>query len=178
MRMPGRQSLRRNAPVAVVVFASSLSAVAGVLAIAIGTRTANDRPACTAGKLLPDARCTPGKRMSSSVQQVCVPGYAKSVRNVTSATRNDVLRQYDFKAKGEFEVDHLIPLSIGGSNDEDNLWPQPAPGFHLKDRLEFALWKAVCDGRVNLQDAQRQMAKDWTAVKLPALPGVSPAPRR
>ena len=43
------------------------------------------------------------------------------------------------QAPGAFEVDHFIPLEIGGSNDLTNLWPEPAaptPGFHQKDQFE------------------------------------------
>jgi hypothetical protein len=30
-----------------------------------------------------------------------------------------------------------------------------------KDELEFKLYKLVCDGRVPLSEAQREMGKDW-----------------
>ena len=37
---------------------------------------------------------------------------------------------------GEYEVDHFVPLELGGSNDISNLFPEaasPKPGFHEKD---------------------------------------------
>ena len=43
------------------------------------------------------------------------------------------------QALGAYEVDHFIPLEIGGSNDLTNLWLEPAsptPGFHQKDQFE------------------------------------------
>lgn len=157
---PPRPSRRS---VAVSVVAATIAVTAAAVAINPG-----DHPACTTG-LLPDRSCTPGIVLTSSKPKVCTPGYAQTVRNVTDATRRDVRARYDFKG-GDHEIDHLVPLSLGGSNDERNLWPEPAPAFHVKDRLEFAAWRAVCAGKLKLRDVQRQFARDWTTVKVPALP--------
>ncbi|HKW85912.1 MAG TPA: hypothetical protein VJM82_02480, partial [Nitrospiraceae bacterium] len=64
------------------------------------------------------------------------------------------------------EIDHLISLELGGSNDLTNLWPEPyspAPGAHEKDKLENALHKAVCGGKMTLKEAQQKIATDWYA---------------
>jgi hypothetical protein len=47
------------------------------------------------------------------------------------------------------EVDHLIPLELGGSNAVTNLWPEPyspKAGAREKDVLENFLPRAVCGG--------------------------------
>lgn len=145
-------------------------AAALTLAVATGAVVRENRgPDCRTG-LLPDRACTPGQVLTSSKPKVCTAGYAQTVRNVTSTTRRKVIERYDYSPIGEFEIDHLVPLSLGGSNDVTNLWPEPAPAFRVKDRLEFATWRAVCDGRLKLRDVQRQFARDWTTVKVPALP--------
>ena len=62
------------------------------------------------------------------------------------------------------EVDHLVPLELGGSNDIRNLWPQPdapRPGWEEKDQLENELHAEVCDGRMALADAQHCIAANW-----------------
>ncbi len=41
------------------------------------------------------------------------------------------------------------------------VWPQPAPDYHVKDELEFALCSAVCFGKVPLAQAQAEIAGDW-----------------
>lgn len=162
--MAGRQLLRK-------LIAGQV--VAGVLTLGLATgallREQDQEADCRTG-LLPDARCTPGQVLTTSKRKVCTPGYAQTVRNVTTMTRRRVIARYDFKPSGRFEMDHLVPLSLGGSNDVTNLWPETAPMFYLKDRLEFALWRAVCDGRVKLRDAQLQIAKDWPTVRIPGLP--------
>lgn len=64
-----------------------------------------------------------------------------------------------------YEEDHLIPLSIGGApEDTKNLWPQPRNSqwnAEKKDELEFKLYKLVCDGKVPLDEARKEIAQDW-----------------
>jgi hypothetical protein len=68
---------------------------------------------------------------------------------------------------GAYELDHFIPLELGGSNEKANLWPEaadPVPGFHEKDKVENYLHKLVCNYNISLKDAQVLMANDWVAV--------------
>jgi hypothetical protein len=51
------------------------------------------------------------------------------------------------------EIDHLIPLELGGSNAPENLWPQRYDGERnaaRKDRLERRLHAMVCRGEISL----------------------------
>jgi hypothetical protein len=64
------------------------------------------------------------------------------------------------------EIDHIISLELGGSNDPANLFPERAnahPGYHLKDKLENAAHAWVCQGRIDLRVAQRKIAANWEA---------------
>lgn len=118
----------------------------------------------------PDGACTPGAIFPDATSdQVCRSGYSSSVRNVPAELSRQVYAAYGVleRTTGEHEVDHLVPLEIGGSNDIANLWPQaaaPPPGFHEKDRVENYLHDQVCAGRMALLDAQRAIATDWVAV--------------
>lgn len=131
----------------------------------LGERTKTDGCAINGG--LQDHACTPGAIISSAgKEQICKPGYAKSVRNVPEAEKNQVYAEYGIRSHraGEYEVDHLVSLELGGSNDIANLWPEaaePRPGFHEKDRFENYLHDQVCSGALSLQDAQRRIANDW-----------------
>jgi hypothetical protein len=65
------------------------------------------------------------------------------------------------------ELDHLIPLELGGASDVANLWPEPWNGdanAHMKDAVENFLNREVCRGTIALVEAQRQIATDWLAV--------------
>jgi hypothetical protein len=91
------------------------------------------------------------------------------VRNVPETEKDQVYAEYGIAshAPSEYEVDHLIPLELGGSNDIANLWPEraaPTPGFHEKDKVENYLHDQVCNGTLALKDAQAEIAKNWLDV--------------
>jgi hypothetical protein len=71
---------------------------------------------------------------------------------------------------GLVEIDHIIPLELGGSNDPANLFPEDAtfanhaPGFHVKDKLENKLHTLVCSGAMSLSYAQHRIASDWESL--------------
>jgi hypothetical protein len=99
------------------------------------------------GVLLPDPVATPGATFQVTVEQFCTSGYTEKARNVSKALKAQVYTLYGAtQVPGVCcEVDHLIPLELGGSNDMTNLWPQPyspKPGAREKDILETS-----CTGR-------------------------------
>ncbi|MGB8647642.1 MAG: HNH endonuclease [Anaerolineae bacterium] len=140
----------------------------------IGKRTKTS--GCAAHNALPDSACTPGAIIATATtDQICQPGYSKNVRNVTTSVKNQVYAEYGIteRATGEYEVDHLISLELGGSNAIANLWPEPAeprPGFHEKDKVENYMHAQVCNGAISLGDAQAQIATNWLALyqRMPA----------
>jgi hypothetical protein len=117
--------------------------------------------------ILPDLKLTPGDAFDVTVQDICTPGYAKKVRNVPQAEKEQVYREYGITAHPPhaFEVDHLIPLELGGSNSIKNLWPESyltSPwNARVKDRLEARLHARVCAGTLDLKTAQQAIATDW-----------------
>lgn len=122
---------------------------------------------------LPDHNCTPGAVFTDATPEViCVSGYTKTVRNVSAKLKKEVYGEYGLDSHqelGTYEVDHLIPLELGGNNDIANLFPEaaiPIPGFQEKDLVENYLHQEVCSGRVLLDSAQKQIANDWVAVYL------------
>lgn len=83
--------------------------------------------------------------------------------------KKEVYRRYGLKKRIGFwrdteEVDHLIPLEIGGADSVWNLWIEPAPSFHKKDILENKMRHLVCvDKKLTLKEAQSCIASDWKA---------------
>src|SRR6267143_3598278 len=87
---------------------------------------------------LPDKSATPGKTLTTDIKVICKPGYAKSVRSVSENEKRAVYNLYIVTKEKKVccEVDHLIPLELGGSNELSNLWPQPyvpIPAAYEKD---------------------------------------------
>jgi hypothetical protein len=117
--------------------------------------------------LYPNPSLTPGAVLATDASIICTPGYASSVRNVSTATKKEVYAEYGAsypQPTGAYEVDHFIPLEIGGSNDIKNLWLEPAtpmPGFHQKDQFENFEHDQVCNGTISAAEAQSRMVSDW-----------------
>jgi hypothetical protein len=134
----------------------------------IGQRTKTTD--CVSVNAMPDSACTPGAIFPDATKdKICVPGYSSKVRNVPDSVKNNAYAEYGVVSHttGQYEVDHLISLELGGSNDIANLWPEPAdprPGFHEKDKVENYLHDQVCSGNMSLQDAQSKIANDWFSV--------------
>jgi len=128
------------------------------------TRTAG----CRQGTL-PDRRCSPGAYSSGLTKAViCSPSFRTSaIRNVPQSEKYAVEREYGMAEKPygrTLEIDHIVSLELGGSNDISNLFPERAPGYHGKDRLENRLHSMVCSGAVTLAAAQSRLAADWPAL--------------
>lgn len=137
--------------------------------ISLGSRSKSAD--CIDENASPDHACTPGAVFeNATLKQICTPGYTKTVRNVSTKLKQTVYAEYNVsypQIRGSYEVDHLIPLAIGGNNDIANLFPQPAepaPGFKEKDLVEVYLHEEVCANRVVLNIAQRRIASDWLSI--------------
>lgn len=112
-----------------------------------------------------------------TVDMVCTKGYTKCVRSVSAAIKRAVYKAYNMPAGNHTgvcdvdegcEIDHLISLELGGSNDRKNLWPQPYQGLkfnaHVKDQLENFYHDQVCrTGKITLKTAQKEISTDWVA---------------
>jgi hypothetical protein len=127
---------------------------------------------------LPDRRCTPGAvnpavTPATIARTICAAGWTATVRppeRVTEPEKLASLRAYGEAGASGYEYDHLVPLELGGAvNDPRNLWPEPdygtRQGFDLnpKDELETLLKHRVCEGRLSLAEAQRQIGFNWVA---------------
>ncbi len=119
--------------------------------------------------LLPDPKMTPGATLPVTRADICVSGYTQKVRNVPLDIKRQVYAEYGIQSHkpGDYEVDHLISLELGGSNSLKNLWPQSYKtqpwNARVKDALENEMHAEVCDGRLDLATAQHDIATDWIA---------------
>lgn len=136
---------------------------------------------CTRGPD-PDRRCSPGAYYRALAKRVlCSASFRTGqVRDVSETTRHEIEVEYGMPARNygrSLEIDHIVALELGGSNDESNLFPegrQAHPGYTAKDRLENRAHDLVCAGAIRLRVAQRRMATDWIAFYVQVF-GVAPS---
>lgn len=119
-------------------------------------------------RVLPNRTLAPGDVLTKNLTIICVTGYSSTVRDVPLSLRKEIFARdgYDYEAMKNVddELDHIIPLCLGGSNDEDNLFVQlaePRPGYKEKDKLENYLCDHVCSGEIDITYAQFKIAEDW-----------------
>jgi hypothetical protein len=146
-------------------------------------------------RILPDASHTPGKTdpaitdatvlcahqwAQGPAGQPPVKGggktYSQAARVTPESLKNQVFADYGLQNPHDdgksYEIDHLIPLSLGGRDVEQNLWPQTRDrsfqmNAWLKDKLESRLYNILCnhqdgDPPLTVQEAQTAIHDDWT----------------
>jgi hypothetical protein len=115
---------------------------------------------------MPAPRLTPGEAFPGvGPSTFCVSGYTKRVRDVSTAMRRQVFAEYQvpYAQHAAYEVDHLIPLELGGDNSIKNLWPEKGSRPNPKDGLENELHNLVCRGELSTATAQHAIATNWVA---------------
>jgi hypothetical protein len=128
--------------------------------------------------VLPDPRCTPGAidarvTQANAEDTICARGWTATVRPPEAVTERDTrqaLAAYGYYAGHRvYQLDHLVPVELGGSNAGENLWLEvdypggsPRSGYlNPKDRVEERLHALVCQGRISLARAQTAIRTDW-----------------
>jgi hypothetical protein len=120
----------------------------------------------------PDRRCSPGAYYSRLTKAVICSAsfHTGSIRNVPQSEKFQVETEYGMPARlygRSIEIDHIVPLELGGSNDIANLYPEPGSrkaNYHVKDELENKLHDLVCSGAMELRTAQRGIATNWETI--------------
>lgn len=93
--------------------------------------------------------------------------YVRAARPSTSYTNGIKLKlmldqDIDVTRAGEFELDHKLPIELGGHpRNPANLWLQAWDGAHAKDKLENRLHRMVCAGKIPIDAAQACIWDDW-----------------
>lgn len=145
---------------------------------------------CQANGKLPDAGCTPGVTNPNITQanigkNICKRAWTgkswtgknpytgkqatgtstlRPQTNYTSKLRNLQMIAYGIGGKkpGDYEEDHLISLQLGGNPvDPRNLWPEFGASPNTKDGFENYLNAMICQRKMTLKEAQRQISSDW-----------------
>lgn len=118
-------------------------------------------------KLLPNRALTPGVAVAIRRRDVCAAEENDPSWLIPASVQQRALQEYGIAPSQarEYQLDYLIPPALGGTNDIRNLWPEPYSqtvwNAHTKDALENRLRELVCQGQLDLPEAQREIAADW-----------------
>jgi len=115
---------------------------------------------------IPDSRITPGAALLVTGPAVCAQANTKN-KMVPVALQQKVFEEYGIAGADPraYEVDYLVTPALGGADDIHNLWPHSYSATvwnaQVKDALEDRLREMVCDGSLDLTEAQRDIAANW-----------------
>jgi len=147
----------------------------------------------------PNPNLTQGRLFGDRIAHVCDADFRTStIRADTQAMKCEVFVAYGIQCRpcvssattacGEYEIDHWLPLTDGGSDGSEttahitsNLWPQPGYrkpyiytlpdgttghwGARRKDVVENEIHRALCNGRLLAGGVSAAMA-DWPHIYL------------
>lgn len=76
-------------------------------------------------------------------------------RNVTSAQKKRIYEDYGIpvRCRKFYTIDHFIPLSLGGTNRLNNLWPEAKSIKKTRQNLELDLFHLLQSGQISQADA-------------------------
>jgi hypothetical protein len=119
--------------------------------------------------IIPDPTLTPGAVRTTNIGEICSAS-TNTLRHWSRERDDHILAEYGLPmgAHPQYEIDHLVPLCVGGADDDRNLWPEPRrstePEWNAerKDELEACMCSMVCSGGIDPEIAQRAFTDDWT----------------
>lgn len=108
----------------------------------------------------PDEVLTPGELCNRPDSYRYPEKVAYCERDVSTNLKKEIFVNYDqigYRTREmnrmAFKIDHLIPLCMGGSNSERNLWPQHESVYQITDPLEPLLCEKMASGRLSQKRA-------------------------
>jgi hypothetical protein len=104
----------------------------------------------------PDLQMTPGSYCDRPQSYRYSERVPCCERSVSSGRKRQIIEDYNKKLgydirsgdRQQFKIDHLIPLCAGGSNNDDNLWPQHESVYKVTDELEGLICVKMSQGKL------------------------------
>ncbi len=122
----------------------------------------------------PDTTLTPGSLCDRPSEYRYPERIAYCERDVRSHEKDEIFQKYrsflgytlNIRNRSDYKIDHFIPLCAGGSNHEDNLWPQHISVFTVTDPIESLGCEKLKLGRIKqkvliqfIKDAKHDLTK-------------------
>lgn len=116
-------------------------------------------------RVYPNIEYTTGDLLTTNKEIVCNPNYLSTIKGISKQTKMKIFKNYgiDYPQPSSIaKIDNFIPLEIGGSNAEKNLWVMLYPEFEWKNKVEQYLYDKVCkEGSMDLEQAQALIRTNW-----------------
>jgi hypothetical protein len=107
----------------------------------------------------PEATLTPGSLCDRPTEYRYPERIAYCKRDVSSEQKQNIFQDYrnigynlDPRSRSSYKIDHYIPLCAGGSNHDDNLWPQHLSVYNITDPLEALGCEKLKEGKITQKD--------------------------
>ena len=123
--------------------------------------------------LYPNEVLTPGLADTDSYKDLTIEyngkSYSQFFRQVSSATKRQVEKNYPDNCSKSRQYDHFIPKALGGSDSPGNLWCQPKVnmwngenwGYMRKDAVEKIVIERMKGKKMTPLEAQKCLSEDW-----------------
>ena len=122
----------------------------------------------THGPILAPGAINPDVTQANIAMTICAPGWTATIRppaRYTNALKLAQMPLYGYPLGTDPRLvreDHREPLEVGGApRDPSNLWPEPRDEARQKNRLESAVKRDVCAGRLSLWQGQAIFLGDY-----------------
>ena len=115
----------------------------------------------------PSPALNPDVTQATIATTICTPGWTRTVRPYVGAMKTikaDMLTAIGetIDHRNRYELDHIVPLALGGAViDRRNLALEPIDEAREKDAIEVCVSSLVCQGKIDLEDAQSAIWEDW-----------------
>jgi len=122
--------------------------------------TAQKAPVKPDQNLAPGALCTKDDKDFHEFRYKEKIPYCRRV--VSEKTKEKLYKLYEIpdRCRRGYTIDHLIPLSIGGSNNMKNLWPEPIPIKNSRKGIEGYLYHELRNGKITQKEAVQLIIKE------------------
>lgn len=109
--------------------------------------------------LTPNTNITTGSLCSQNDADYATNRYEEHIaycnRNVSPEDKAQIYRKYNIPKScwKRYTIDHFYPLSMGGSNHPDNLWPEHKFVKNTRTNLELETFESLQDGQITQKEA-------------------------
>lgn len=85
--------------------------------------------------------------------------YPYCFRNVSQGLKRVIYEKYGIpkSCRGHYTIDHLIPLSMGGNNDFENLWPEHFLIKDTRENMEQDIFNEIMEGHIKRDEGVAEL---------------------